>query len=70
MFIIKTVDCSWTEWNNDGQVCSVTCGEGVITEQRSKIKGPKGCRGKRCRGNKIRTISCSMPDCSSKYILK
>ena len=34
MFIISLVDGGWSDWHNVTN-CSTTCGEGVITQQRS-----------------------------------
>ena len=45
--------------------CSTTCGEGVITQQRTCTQPSPSCGGRECSGINITNISCSNKCCPS-----
>ena len=58
MFIISLVDGGWSDWQNVTN-CSTTCGEGVITQQRTCTQPSPSCGGRECLGENITNISCN-----------
>merc|ERR1719369_591221 len=54
-------DCKWTEWSA-WSPCSVTCGEGTQTSNRSVLLPAVGT-GKECLGSKIIRKACSTSSC-------
>ena len=62
------VDGGWSDWRNVTN-CSTTCGEGVITQQRTCTQPSPSCGGKYCSGKSITNISCNDNCCPSKYVM-
>ena len=61
------VDGGWSNWQNVTS-CSTTCGEGVVTQQRTCTNPGPSCGGKECLGKNITRIFCSNGCCSGKLI--
>ena len=60
------VDGGWSDWKN-GTHCSVTCGEGVIIQQRTCTQSSPSCGGRDCLGENNTNISCNNC-CPGNYI--
>ena len=43
--------------------CSATCGEGVITQQRTCTQPSPSCGGRDCTGNHSNVVSCNKNQC-------
>ena len=52
------VDGGWSEWQNVTE-CSATCGEGVITQQRTCTQPSPSCGGRDCVGENTTIVSCT-----------
>ena len=65
-FIIFLVDGGWSDWQNVTN-CSTTCGEGVITQQRTCTQPSPSCGGRDCLGENITYVSCTKC-CPGTYI--
>ena len=52
------VDGGWSDWQNVTN-CSTTCGEGVITQQRTCTQPSPSCGGRECLGENITNVSCN-----------
>ena len=52
------VDGGWSEWQNVTE-CSVTCGEGVIIQQRTCTQPSPSCGGRDCVGENTTNVSCT-----------
>ena len=61
------VDGGWSDWQNVTN-CSTTCGEGVITQQRTCNQPSPSCGGRECSGINITNISCGNKCCPSKQL--
>ena len=61
-FAVFLVDGGWSDWQNVTN-CSITCGEGVITQQRTCTQPSPSCGGRECSGINITNISCSNKCC-------
>ena len=61
------VDGGWSDWQNVTN-CSTTCGEGVITQQRTCTQPSPRCGGSECSGKSIVNTSCNDKCCPSKYV--
>ena len=61
-FTALLVDGGWSDWQNVTN-CSTTCGEGVITQQRTCTQPSPSCGGRECSGINITNISCSNKCC-------
>ena len=55
---ICLVDGGWSEWQNVTE-CSATCGEGVITQQRTCTQPSPSCGGRDCVGENTTNVSCT-----------
>ena len=64
MFVISLVDGMWTEWSKFTE-CSVTCGGGYKTRNRSCDNPAPQYGGKICAGDQINRENCSMIHCPS-----
>ena len=51
------VDGGWSDWLKVTS-CSTTCGEGVITQQRTCTQPSPSCGGRECSGINVSNISC------------
>ena len=58
IFTIFLVDGGWSDWKNVTN-CSVTCGEGVIIQERTCTQPSPSCGGRDCLGENITNISCN-----------
>ena len=56
------VDGKWSDWSEPLE-CSVTCGGGVQTMERSCNNPAPLHGGKKCEGNKIQTQKCNEQAC-------
>ena len=52
------VDGGWSNWENITN-CFATCGEGVITKQRTCTQPSPSCGGRDCLGEYIANVSCT-----------
>ena len=57
MFVIFIVDGGWSDWQNMTN-CSTTCGEDVITQQRTCTQPSPSCGGRECLGENTTNVSC------------
>ena len=48
----------WSDWQNVTN-CSTTCGEGVITQQRTCTQPSPSCGGRECSGENTTNVSCN-----------
>ena len=55
-----SVDCTWSDWSN-WDFCSETCGIGIRTRKRSKIKDEE--HGGSCFGLANDKKACKMKEC-------
>ena len=55
------VDCNWAAWN-EWTPCSVTCGNGTITQERYEEQ-QSAFGGKPCEGQTIKTEECRITEC-------
>ena len=60
-FCTIIVDCKWSAWN-EWTPCSVTCGNGTITQERYEEQ-QSAFGGKPCEGQRIKTEECKITDC-------
>ena len=58
MIVLFLVDGNWSKWQNVTE-CSTTCGEGVITQQRTCTQPSPNCGGKDCVGENLAKVSCA-----------
>ena len=58
------VDCQWSGWG-DWSPCSVTCGQGKLTRERSKTPAKDG--GAECDGESLDTEVCNQGSCRKCY---
>ena len=61
------VDGGWSDWQNVTN-CSTTCGEGVMTQQRTCTQPSPSCGGRECSGINITNVSCNNKCCPGKYL--
>ena len=61
------VDGGWSEWQNVTE-CSATCGEGVITQQRTCTQPSPSCGGRDCVGENTTNVSC-IECCPGTYVV-
>ena len=54
------VDCVWNQWN-PWSACSITCGSGFQTRERSKKQQARN-NGKQCDGNNFEVQHCHLRD--------
>ncbi|XP_076084376.1 coadhesin-like [Mytilus galloprovincialis] len=67
---VETSDCSsrdcpvdggWGSWSNP--ICSVTCGNGILSRNRSCDSPVPSADGQTCNGSSVDTSDCSLIDC-------
>ncbi|VDI21042.1 Hypothetical predicted protein [Mytilus galloprovincialis] len=67
---VETSDCSsrdcpvdggWGSWSNP--ICSVTCGNGILSRNRSCDSPVPSAGGQTCNGSSVDTSDCSLIDC-------
>ena len=63
---IPLVHGGWSDWYNITN-CSTTCGEGVITQQRTCTNPSPSCGGEECLGERITNASCGTTCCPGMY---
>ncbi|XP_052086000.1 slit homolog 1 protein-like isoform X2 [Mytilus californianus] len=55
------VDGEWSSWSNS--TCSVTCGNGILSRNRTCDSPVPSAGGKTCNGSSVDTSDCSLSDC-------
>ena len=59
------VDGGWSEWSDSE--CSVTCGDGTITRERTCTNPEPEHEGAVCDGEPSASLSCNIKECPSQF---
>ena len=62
------MDGRWSSWYNQTE-CSVSCGGGVLTQQRTCTQPSPSCNGSYCIGENVTTAICNSHCCPGNMLV-